>query len=328
MITATDMKARLKSLAEELSRRQIDRIYLTGCGGGIANLRPCEHVLLRKLDEGKTRAIYAAELMAENPKGLNANALVVVASFNGTMKEAVDVMRWAKGKGAYVVGITYVPGTPIATESDFPILCEFIDTDQAALAPMPTCTLLGYTIVKAMTGQDETEHVWQALLNLDKAYRRADECYIEKRGKEFLTRFQNAPMIYTMSSGLNFVNAYVLATCYLLEMQWMNASPINASEFFHGALEIIDKDSKFIMLLGKGEARAIDERARAFLDRFTRGSFVVDAADFDIEEEDSILEEVLCTLVTAHLIRNLGRLLADARYHPLTTRRYYLKFDY
>lgn len=112
--------------------------------------------------------------------------------------------------------------------------------------------LLAYAIIKAMTGRDQLAQAWQALLSLRSICEQAVRLYDETKGHEFVARFHKSPMIYTVGGGLNYTNAYILATCYLTEMQWINACPVEASEFFHGVLEIADKDACFVALLGYG----------------------------------------------------------------------------
>lgn len=137
-----------------------------------------------------------------------------------------------------------------------------------------------------------------------------------------------APMVYTVGGGLHFTCAYVLATCYLLEMQWINASPVDAAEFFHGPLEIVDKDSHFVVFRSASEYRPLEDRVLSFLDRFTRGTFVIDAEDFGLDEIDDDFRTLASFIACDDLIGQMVTLLADARFHPIDTRRYYLKMDY
>lgn len=322
------MEFQLAALCQALEKQSIQRIYLTGCGGGIANLRPCEYVLKKYLEPGTVISDYAAEMMAGGGRGMDSHAVVIVGSFNGTMLEAVEAMRWAKSRGAFVIGVTYTPNTPIASEATFPFLCSNLEAEEYALSPMSAGVLLAFALVKALTGVNRLSMAWDNLLRLKEINQKAYEAIVKPRGEEFVQRFQKAPMIYTVGSGLNYYNAYIFATCYLLEMQWMNASPINAAEMFHGFLEMVDKDSNIFMLINRGEFRSIDERACAFLSRFTRGAFVLDAKEYAMDDIDPELETVVGMLVTAYVTRCFAHILADARHHPLTTRRYYLKFDY
>lgn len=327
MTTAT-MRKQLMQLGEALRFHDVRRVYLTGCGGGIANLRTCEYVLKKYLKPGMVMADYAAELMCCGEKGVDEHAVVIVGSFNGTMREAVDAMRWAMERKAFVIGVTYTPGTPIATEADFAFLCNHLEAQEYSLSPMSAGVLLAYALIRELTGEDRLEMAWRNLELLDEINEKARKTIVEPRRQEFLDRFAHAPMVYVVGSGVNYYNAYVFATCYLLEMQWMDAGPIHAAELFHGFLEMVDKDSRILMLMGRGECRSIDERAAAFLARFTQGAFVLDGNDYDMEAVEPEMETVVSMLVTAYVTRQFAHALAEKRRHPLTTRRYYLKFDY
>ena len=245
------------------------------------------------------------------------------------MLEAVQALRWAKEKGAFTIGTTYNPESVMARESDAPVVFNF--TEDYSHHPY-TCQFaamlqITFTILDVLEGNRKIDRLPENLYKLQHVYEKAIETYTPKI-PEFVNRFKNAQMIYNMASGVNYVNAYIFATCLLLEMQWINASPINAAEFFHGALEIVDKDSNWIMLMGLGETRAIDERAKAFLDRFTCGTFVIDAKDFDMSEIDEDFRNQFAMITTNRILRMFVTALAEARNHPLSMRRYYQRMDY
>ncbi len=41
---------------------------------------------------------------------------------------------------------------------------------------------------------------------------------------------------------------------YLEEMQWKRTRPVSSAEFFHGALELLEKDVPLILVKGEGNA--------------------------------------------------------------------------
>ena len=245
------------------------------------------------------------------------------------MKEAVEALRWAKSRGAYVVGITRTPQTPFHTEPDFTFMFyREEDYGHPYVTAAPVTLLVTYAVLEVLDGNKDFAHVRENLTRLDKVFDRARQVYVKEKGPEFVERIKDAPMVYTVGGGLHFTCAYVLATCYLLEMQWINASPVDAAEFFHGPLEIVDKDSHFVVFRSASEYRPLEDRVLSFLDRFTRGTFVIDAEDFGLDEIDDDFRTLASFIACDDLIGQMVALLADARFHPIDTRRYYLKMDY
>lgn len=321
--------SQLEKLQAVLADRKFSKVYMTGCGGGVAIFRHCEYTLRRLKPSFAFELIHAADLLVEKPEDVNENALVLAYSLNGTMKEAVEAMRWAKSRGAFVVGITRTPDTPFATEPDFPFFFyREEDEGHPYVTAGPVTLMITYALLAALDGNRELGRVQANMAKLDEIFRRARQVYVKEKGPEFVSRLKDAGMVYTVGGGLNYTCAYVLATCYLLEMQWINASPINAAEFFHGALEIVDKDSNFVMMLSESEYRPLEERVLAFLNRFTRGVFVLDVRDFGLEGIDEDLKTVVSFIAVDDLIGQMISILAPARFHPMDTRRYYLKMDY
>lgn len=319
----------LERLKEELARRRFGKVYMTGCGGGVAIFRHCEYTLRRLQPSFAHELIHAADLLVEKPADVNEQALVIVYSLNGTMKEAVEALRWAKARGAYVVGVTRTLDTPFATEPDFSLFFyREEDEGHPYVTVGPVVLMLTYAVLQALEGNGDLPRAQKNMAALGTVFERARRVYVKEKGSEFVERLKDAPMVYTIGGGLNYTCAYVLATCYLLEMQWIHASPINAAEFFHGMLEIVDKDSTIVMMLGESEYRPQEERVLSFLDRFTRGTFVLDVRDFGLEEIDEDFKTVASFIALDDLIGQMIAILAPARYHPMDTRRYYLKMDY
>ncbi len=319
----------IEKLKKELSSRSFNKVYMVGCGGGVAIFRHCEYVLRKIRPSFEYELIHAANLLVEQPVEVNEKALVICYSLNGTMKEAVEALRWVKSRGAYVVGITRTPQTPFHTEPDFTFMFyREEDYGHPYVTAAPVTLLVTYAVLEVLDGNKDFAHVRENLTRLDKVFDRARQVYVKEKGPEFVERIKDAPMVYTVGGGLYFTCAYVLATCYLLEMQWINASPVDAAEFFHGPLEIVDKDSHFVVFRSASEYRPLEDRVLSFLDRFTRGTFVIDAEDFGLDEIDDDFRTLASFIACDDLIGQMVTLLADARFHPIDTRRYYLKMDY
>ena len=130
-----------------------------------------------------------------------------------------------------------------------------------------------------------------------------------------------------LGSGACWGPAHQEAICIFMEMQWINASVIHSGEFFHGPFEITDKNTAFLMMKSCGHTRPLDDRALDFIKKFNNRIFVLDASQYGINELGE-LAEYLEPMFYNNVIGVFNNLIADARKHPLTTRRYMWKFPY
>ena len=117
--------------------------------------------------------------------------------------------------------------------------------------------------------------------------------------------------------------------CILEEMQWIRTKSIKSAEFFHGTLEVIEKDTPVFLVKGVDETRPIDNRVERLIKKLSDHAEVIDVADYscpDIDEEfmDIIATSIVTTILDERLAVHYERVTG----HDLTTRRYYRQFAY
>ena len=88
-----------------------------------------------------------------------------------------------------------------------------------------------------------------------------------------------------------------------MEMQWVNSSCIHSGEYFHGPFEVTDYDVPFVITLGNGRTRHLDERALAFARKYSKQLLVIDENDFDLTAVDESLREYFAPIVEAAVVR-------------------------
>ena len=135
-------------------------------------------------------------------------------------------------------------------------------------------------------------------------------------------------VIYTVGCGACWGSAYMESICILLEMQWINSACIHSGEFFHGPLEITDEDTSFLLFVGSGPCRELDERVERFMARYARKVYKLDAEVLGIGAIDVSVREYFCPLLLSAIVDVYNQALAEARNHPLSTRRYMWKVEY
>lgn len=175
-------------------------------------------------------------------------------------------------------------------------------------------------------GYEKYDEMVQALAKLNDIVVQAKKDIVPDAIK-WAWEFKDDSVIYTMGSGACWGPAHQEAICIFMEMQWINASVIHSGEFFHGPFEITDKNTAFLMMKSCGHTRPLDDRALDFIKKFNNRIFVLDASQYGINELGE-LAEYLEPMFYNNVIGVFNNLIADARKHPLTTRRYMWKFPY
>ena len=87
-------------------------------------------------------------------------------------------------------------------------------------------------------------------------------------------------MHYVVGGGMLKGAAYSYAMCYMEEMLWMRTKSISCADFFHGTLEIIEKDTNVTLFKGEDHGRAQAERVERFLPRICDNITVFDTKEY------------------------------------------------
>ena len=146
--------------------------------------------------------------------------------------------------------------------------------------------------------------------------------------REWGRKYKREKLIYTMGSGASYGEAYSFSICLLMEMQWINSSCIHTGEYFHGPFEITDYDVPFIIILGRGATRHLDERAYSFCRKYSDEIMLVDESTFDMSGIDEEVQPYFASILSGVVLRTLADELAYQRGHDLSVRRYMWRMEY
>ena len=151
---------------------------------------------------------------------------------------------------------------------------------------------------------------------------------VAKRALAFAQEYKDDSVIYTMGSGAGYGAAYMESICIFMEMQWLDSSSIHTGESFHGPFEITDVNRPFMIQVSEGSTRPLDERCLKFLRTYGKRIEVLDAKELGL----SVIDPAVVDYFNHSLFNNVypiyNHALAEARKHPLPTRRYMWKVEY
>ena len=102
-------------------------------------------------------------------------------------------------------------------------------------------------------------------------------------GEEFANRHKDDKIHYFVGAGNQYGATYSYAMCYWEEQHWIRTKSIHSAEFFHGMLEIIDKDTPVTVFIGEDSQRSLSERVANFLPRICGKYNIIDTKKFELK---------------------------------------------
>jgi fructoselysine 6-phosphate deglycase len=324
---ALDKRPDVEAFAADVVKRGLRNVFLVGSGGGLLTHEGLQYLLETRSMKLPTAAISANEFIYRSPASLGEGSLVVLASNTGTTPEVVEAARFAKGRGATVASVTKHADSPLAKASDvawtYEADSQFADPKQFLL------TFLGLALLRGTgeLGADEQAAHVRTLEALPDAILDAVR-EGESLNRSIAEGCKDAPVIYVLGAGPNHGTAYCLAMCYLQEMQWRHAASFDSAEFLHGAMEVVVEDTAVIQYLGEEQTRPIDDRAKRFLEKYTKRAFFVDSKDFELPGIEPGERPFASHFVLDALMSRLSQHFEAVSGHDLKNRRYMFKVEY
>lgn len=319
----------IKELVSEiLGSKKINKIYFAACGGSLAAMYPAKYFLEKESKTLSRIGFYTSnEFVHALPAALDENSLVIICSHQGTTPETVEAGRIAKGKGASVVAFTFAEGSPITGVADY--VLSYSWGDQIVYSEKKEARLLKLCmeLLYQMEGWQNYDAAMASFGRYDDVVAKAQQVSIAE-ARRFAEENKTEKVIYTVGGGACWGAAYMESICILMEMQWINSACIHAGEFFHGPLEITDWETPFLLFVGEGPTRVMDQRVLDFLAKYGRKVYAIDVKALGINVIDDAVVEYFAPLLQTAVVDVYNHELEYARKHPLSTRRYMWKVSY
>lgn len=300
-----------------------DRIVFSGTGGASILMEPAARWLTQM---GHAAAhIPAPDAMAHTDARIGRGAVVVVPSLSGTTSESIEFCAWAQALGATVVALCGHADTPVAKNASHAQI-NFAEDDTSSESFYIQSLAIAAAWAKATGGADIglTPQAMAALPHALLDAKMAITPQIETWA-QFLEL--PGPVLFT-GAGSCWPQAHYFAMCILEEMQWIPTRPIDASLFFHGTLELLDRTKPLVILHGEDGARGLTERVERFAADITNNLWVLDSRTARLPDVPKPLRPFVAPMVHAAWLERISARLAQRRGHPLTTRRYYRRMSY
>ncbi len=315
---------RPEELAKNIYEKQgqINDIFFTACGGSLVDLYPGYYFINAESETMHAHWLTAKELEVSPSRFLKKGALVILCSHGGNTAETVAAAAFARERGAEIITMTHNPESVCAREEMNPIVYNWEDeTDEKDRPQGIVMRILNELMKLQEPAYTKYEAICDGLEKADRIVRAAVK-KVKNRTWVFAEKYADEPFLYIMGSGASYSQAYGFSICSLQEMQWMDCCYLHTGEYFHGPFECTDEDHLYILLMGTGAARTMDERALTFLEKYGKKYEVIDAVELGITEIDDSVNEYFCPILFYAMSVAYRTGLQDKRRHPLDMRRY------
>lgn len=317
-------RADIERIADAATEAGYDNLFLIGSGGSYAAMWPYEHLITRSSTLA-VRSVIAAELVTAGDPRLTERSLAVFSSLSGTTKETVAALEYCKAKGVTTIALTGYADSPIAA-ADHTVV-NWADDETAGESVDIQLLLLTTALLHRRGEFDAYPRLADELADLTGVLTAVQE-QADPQAAAFAKRHADTDYHFLVGAGNLWGFTYNYSMCILEEMQWLRTTRVHGAEFFHGSLELIEKDTSVLLFVGEDESRPLMERVQRFTDTYNDETTVIDTSAYPLDGISPEFRGLIAPIVVDAITIRFSKHLEAARGHALTTRRYYRTVEY
>ncbi len=264
-----------KMIAEikKIVGNDIKNINLVGCGANYSQMKAISYLFDGLIDQTDCFLYHAGEIDRKLPARLKDKSVVIGMSHSGNTPEVYYALEKAKLKGAKLIGISSNAQSKLAgiVDQHFQYPAGGQMSELKLLLLLIIVMAIGDAVGNPIPGQlkDELFHLPELFYQAHQTYRAGARQFALDGGK--------CEMIYAIGSGPTIGPAFAFANCKLMEMQWKDAAVLNASNFFHGPLEVVDEQRYFLLFAAGDRYSDYVRRIRDYLEMKNSRFHLIDA---------------------------------------------------
>lgn len=327
-LKSAELIRKARPVAEEIALKihqsGYSNIFFTAVGGSLSPMMAIGD-MAKQLTSIPVYVEQAGELFVRGHKTLSEKSLILTLSKSGDTKETVAIAKKLKQEGKTVVCFTKNPESPLALNSNYIVPMQHENGVEYEYIVMY------WLFFKLLNLNGEFENydsfadglttLPENLLNIKQQF----ETKADKIAKEHY----NAPIQYWIGGNEMWGEVYLFSMCILEEMQWIKTKSVTSSEFFHGTLELIEKNTSVFLVKGEGKTRILDERVEKFIKQYSDKVVVIDPMEYALENVASQFRWIIAPLIVSTcLVDRLAAYFEKYTGHNLDYRRYYRQFEY
>lgn len=309
----------VEALIDKFAVSDYTSIFFIGIGGTEFYARQMAYFVKERKSLLPLHIENAADFCEVGNPFLNSHSIVFFESISGDTKELIEAIKIVRSLGAKVIGYVEAINSPLAN------LCDHL------LTTIGAGYYFWYTLTfRLLNKRGEFPEYKQFIEDLEKIPELVDSIQneIDQEAQSFASNYGDEPIHYVIGSGSLEDWAMCYSTCILEEMIWIKTRPVSASNFFHGTLEVIDRDISVLLIKGEDYTRPLAERVERFVSRVSNKLTVIDSKDFTLNGISTESRKLLGPIVIRTAFQVISSYLEEFRKHPLAIRRYYRSLDY
>ncbi|MDR3091683.1 MAG: glutamine--fructose-6-phosphate transaminase (isomerizing) [Clostridiales bacterium] len=227
-----------------------DKIYITACGSAYH-----AGIIGKYVIQSLTRKSVDVELASEFRYGdpiISEKTLVIVVSQSGETADSLAALRYAKAKGARVLGVVNVVGSSIAKEADVTLFTNAGPEIAVATTKAYSCQLIIFYLLAVYMAEKigsvaETER--RRLLEEIKALPGKVAKILENKDdvQRFAALHFNARDVFFIGRGMDY-GAGLEGSLKLKEISYIHSEAYAAGELKHGTIALIERDSLVVAI--------------------------------------------------------------------------------
>jgi len=303
----------------------LETVYFMGSGGAGILMLPAAQ-LLQQRSELTTYAVSPAQVVGNDIVRLGPGALVIAPSLSGTTEETRLAIEWCRARGAKTVALTGRSGSPVGQAADFEFTNPAAD-DTSSESFYLQSLLIVLALMRERKELDDYD-VINAELGKVPALLLDAKRNAEDYAPAIAAAIARDSFHIISSAGNSWAEAFYYGMCILEEMQWIRTRPVHSADFFHGPLELIERNVSVILLKGEDGGRALVERVERFARTHEANVLVIDTRTHALPGLSENVRRMVAPVVLATILERVSAHLEVLTEHPLTTRRYYRKIAY
>lgn len=310
----TDLAPYMDELVDLMCKREIERVYFVACGSPLCACQTAQK-LFEEYSDIPCKSYSGADFFAHPPFVLNERTLVVGISQSGQTAEVCDSVKLARERGAMTIAATKSKeGNQLAKEAEFVIAYE---SECIWEIHLMITYYLSLSFIKTRPHKEDVEIILEDMKKIPEVLSRLMK-EVEEDSKQKGIKASEWKMIYTVSSGPLLPLAYKEGIITMLEFTWTHGSFIDAAEFRHGPLEVVEEGVPYVFFLGNDASRSIIQRTINFVKKLN-GSYMV----FDINDYEKNLHPMLSPMILFVPLEYFYYYLSVSKDHNPDDRRYY-----
>ncbi|MEG0093633.1 MAG: SIS domain-containing protein [Erysipelotrichaceae bacterium] len=315
-----NQRDKIEGIADEICKEGFDNIFFTSSGGSQAMMDPFWD-MVNEMSDIPVYRMLSADLLASGHNQLKKNTIAFMASKSGDTKETLKAAQLLKDKGVRIISVIGKSNSPLETMSNHSII--YLEGRPQELVMYLLIGRILYDKGFFSNYQkfgDELKNLPAVLVSVRKA---ADEKAID-----YAKKYYKEPYNIWVASGNLWPICYAYAMCVLEESQWIRTKSVTSPEFFHGTLELVEKDVCATLLVTEGKTRELDLRVKKFLETYSDKVTVFDCADYEYPGISKEFRGLLSPVVMNAVLQRISKNIEVVTNHSLDIRRYYRTVNY